>query len=174
MKWEFETERLGFTRITKAHGEFMYHLNSDPDVMKYTGENAFSNMEEAIAFCDNYKPYDTTGMGRYSCFLKNEQRFIGWCGLKRNENELVDLGFRLKKSAWGKGYATEAAHFFISYGIQNLGLSMIIGNVAQNNHASIKVLEKVGMRFEKEVDKDCGDDLTYRYKITKEEWKILK
>jgi RimJ/RimL family protein N-acetyltransferase len=172
--WEFETDRLGFLKITKEHGAMMYDLNSDPEVMRYTGEKAFKNLEEAILFCDNYNPYDASGMGRYSCFLKGNQDFIGWCGLKRHENNLVDLGFRLKKSAWGNGYATEAAQYFLAHGFINLKVNLIIGTVARSNHASKKVLEKIGMRFEKEIDEDCGDTSTFRYKITKEEWKSLK
>ena len=172
--WEFETERLGFSRISKEHGGLMYDLNSNPEVMRYTGEEAFINLHAAESFCENYTPYENTGMGRYACFLKSNNSFIGWCGLKRHENHIVDLGYRLKKSAWGNGYATEAANFFLSHGFNNLKLNLIVGDVAKSNKASIKVLERIGMRYEKEIDEDCGDSVTYRYTITKEEWKNLK
>lgn len=172
--WEFETNRLLFQKIRKEHGTLMFQLNSDPEVMKYTGEKAFSSLNEANLFCKNYNPYTPTKMGRYACFQKHTQHFLGWCGLKLHNDGLVDLGYRFLRSQWRNGYATEASFFFINHGFEKLGLELIVGNVAKSNAASIRVLEKVGMTYWKEVGDDCGDDVTYRYKITKKEWKNLK
>ena len=61
-----------------------------------------------------------------------------------------DLGYRLLRTAWGKGFATEAAKYTLEYGFTKLGLDMITGRAHIENIASIKVLEKAGMIFQRE------------------------
>ena len=81
-------------------------------------------------------------------YTKNTNEFIGWCGLKYlPELDETDLGYRLKKSAWGNGYATEAAKHTLDHGFNKLDLKLITGRAYIANIASIKVLEKIGMQF---------------------------
>jgi RimJ/RimL family protein N-acetyltransferase len=88
--------------------------------------------------------------------------FIGWCGLKyRPELDEIDLGYRFMKSAWGKGYATEAAMASIKYGFEQLGMRKIVGRAMPGNLGSIKVLEKCGMKFIGEEIVDGHPALTY-------------
>ena len=88
---------------------------------------------------------------------------LGWCGLKRHGDGQVDLGYRLLRSAWGRGYATEASKACLEWGFQEAGLDTIIGRVARANTASIRVLEKVGMRYWKqEACAGIQDALIYR------------
>ena len=71
---------------------------------------------------------------------------LGWCGLKRHGDGQVDLGYRLLRSAWGRGYATEASKACLEWGFQEAGWTR--SSVAwRANTASIRVLEKVGMRL---------------------------
>jgi RimJ/RimL family protein N-acetyltransferase len=74
--------------------------------------------------------------------------FIGWCGLKYlPETNEVDLGYRFMKKFWGNGYATEAALACIEYGFTRLNLRLVVGRALPANLASIKVLEKCGMKY---------------------------
>ena len=74
--------------------------------------------------------------------------FIGWCGLKaRPERNEIDLGYRFMKTAWGKGYATEAAFACIKYGFEKLNLERIVGRAMPQNTASLKVLQKCDMQY---------------------------
>ncbi len=71
--------------------------------------------------------------------------------LKYNEEQMVDLGFRFFKVYWGKGFATEAAKSCLDYGFSQLKLQTIVGRALIENIASIKVLEKIGMKYWKET-----------------------
>ena len=74
----------------------------------------------------------------------------------RPELDEIDLGYRLKRSAWGKGFATEAAKHTLSYAFNNLNLNVITGRAHIDNIASIKVLEKIGMQYISEgIVDDC-------------------
>ena len=84
----------------------------------------------------------------FSVHIKPSLDFIGWCGLKyRAELNEIDLGYRFKKEAWGKGYATEAAYASIKYGFEKLQLKCITGRAEIKNIGSWKVLEKCGMTY---------------------------
>ncbi len=159
-----DTPRLSFRKFTPNDGSYMYQLNADEDVIKYTGDNAFVSVEEAQDFLINYQSYENTGMGRWVVLEKSSGEWLGWCGLSLNEERLVDIGFRFFQKHWGKGYATESAKMCILHGFQTLGLKEIVGRVARENIASIKVLEKLGMQYWK--DGPCGHiDLALYYRI---------
>ena len=101
--------------------------------------------------------------------LKETNSFIGWCGLKLNEENLVDIGFRFLKKEWGKGYATESSKTALDYGFNTLKLTEITGRVSKDNISSIRVLEKLNMTYWKQ---DCFkgvEELVY-YRIKKNDY----
>jgi RimJ/RimL family protein N-acetyltransferase len=158
--------------FTHSDAEHLYLLNSDPDVIRHTGDPPFNSLQEAENFLRNYKEYQMNGFGRWAVILKKENRFIGWCGLKRNEENMVDLGFRFFKKDWGNGYATEAAKASLEIGFNQMNIDRIIGRAATENIASIKVLEKLNMNFWKN-DVCQGIDNSAYYSITSSEFKAL-
>ncbi|PWJ44748.1 GNAT family N-acetyltransferase [Sediminitomix flava] len=145
-----ETERLILRELNVSDAKDFYELNTDPEVLKYTGDSPFSSISEAENFLGNYTDYQKNGFGRWAVVLKESNQFIGWCGLKLNEENLVDIGFRFFQTEWGKGYATESALACIAYGFHQLQLKKIIGRASKDNLASLKVLEKIGMKVWKE------------------------
>ena len=144
----FESKRLYFRPFSLIDAQDLLHLNSDPEVIKYTGDDPFGSIEKARDFIVNYDHYDKHGFGRWAVIRKKDDRFIGWCGLKFNEEDEIDLGFRFFKRDWGKGYASEAAQATIDFGIEHLKMTRFVGRSAQENIASIKVLEKLGFVFQ--------------------------
>jgi len=121
-------------------------------------------------FVRNYNQYEKYGQGRLNMFDKQSGEYIGWCGLKYlTESRQTDLGYRLLKKHWGKGYATEASTACLNYGFNTLNLEKIIGTAMKENTASIKVFEKLGLKYSH--DDDCGCQPGVVYTITKEEWK---
>ena len=142
----FESRRLGYREFSPEDAADLYRLNADPEVIRYTGDPPFASEEEAHSFVLNYGSYRKYGYGRWSVISKDNQAFLGWCGLKNIDGE-IDLGYRFFRTAWGQGYATEAARASIEYGFRRLGMSRIVGRVLPDNVASCKVLEKVGMKF---------------------------
>lgn len=148
MKIILETERLLLREFSPEDGFHFYHLNNDPEVIKYTGNNAFETLEEANDFIINYPDYQRYGFGRWAVILKETDEFLGWCGLKfENEKDEIDLGFRFYKKHWGKGYATESAMACVNYGFTELKIEEIVGRAYIENRASIIVLEKCGLNF---------------------------
>ena|ERR1041384_2190847 len=128
MKLTLETERLFFCEFKLADAQEMVLLNSDPDVIKYTGDIPFKNITEAEQLISNYDHYRKYKMGRWSVFMKDTNEYMGWCGLKYLEdlNE-VDIGYRFHKKYWGRGYATEASAACLKYGLEKLNLKRMIG-----------------------------------------------
>ena len=151
MKIILKTERLYLREFEKEDGFHFFQLNNNPDVIKYTGDSAFVSLEDATCFIENYKDYQLNGFGRWAVCLKENDEFIGWCGLKLEPaKKEIDIGFRFYKKYWGKSYATEAALASIEYGFSTLKIKEIVGRAYKENIASIKVLEKCNMIFKKE------------------------
>lgn len=166
MKIIFETDRLLLRELNISDAENFYKLNSDPDVIKFTGDNKFSSVYEAKTFLVNYTEYEKYGYGRWAVLSKTDDQFLGWCGLKYNEEQMVDLGFRFFKKYWGNGFATEAAKGCLNYGFSELHLKTIVGRALKKNIASVKVLEKIGMTHWKDLVCHGNKDCVY-YKLEK-------
>ncbi len=164
MKIVIETERLILREQTVDDAENAYLLNLDPDVVKYTGDAAFASIEEARNFLLNYSHYKIYGFGRWTLINKETNDYLGWCGLKYTpELDEYDIGFRLMKRHWNKGYATEAAKAAIEFGFNNFRMKTIVGRAMKANTDSIKVLQKLGLRFFE--DRSCGNEDGVVYKI---------
>ena len=167
MKKILETERLYLREFELTDAADMFRLNEDWDVIKYTGDPPFTSEEDALQFLQNYDEYHRNNMGRWALIVKETNQFIVWCGLKRHDDDMVDIGFRLFKTEWGKGYATEAAQATLNYGFKTLNISEIIGRSARENHTSLKVLGKLGMTFWKDDScKGITDSVYYRISNT--------
>ena len=170
MKTLIETERLLLREITLNDTAKMFKLHSNPDVQKYTGEPMIESkeeMEQAIqARVGNYAKY---GYGRWATFLKDGMQFIGWAGLAYlPEFDEIDLGYRFLPTYWGMGFATEASHAILTYGFDTLKLKRIIAIAMKGNKASIRVMEKVGMKFDKLAPYEPGGEDVVWYWCNKE------
>jgi len=151
MKQIIETQRLILRELTTNDAENFYQLNLNPNVIRFTGDSPFKDIQEAKDFLKNYNDYEKNGFGRWAVIDKSNQEFLGWCGLKYDENcSETDIGFRFFEHQWNKGYGTESAQACLKYGFGKLGLKRIIGRSMAENMASIKVLEKIGLAFIRE------------------------
>jgi len=158
VKTIIETERLLLRKITLDDKEELFKLHSNPEVQKYTGEpvvETIDEIENAIqSRINDYKKY---GYGRWATFLKNEMQFVGWAGLAYlPEFDEIDLGYRFLPTYWGKGLATEASKSILTYGFDILKLKKIIAIAMKENKASIRVMEKIGMKFYKIAPYELG------------------
>ncbi len=151
-----ETPRLILSRFSETDAPLLYQLNSDPEVVKYIHEPTLKNDQEALqVLTDIILPQYQTGLGRWAIHTKDTNEFVGWCGLKYlKETDEIDLGYRLRQSAWGKGFATEAAKHTLVYGFNQLHLKEIVGKAHVENAGSIHVLQKIGMEFIMEVEEN--------------------
>jgi [ribosomal protein S5]-alanine N-acetyltransferase len=168
--FSFDTSRLLLREWTSKDAVFLFELNSDPLVIKYTGNGSFDNIEVARKFIEDYDQYKLNGYGRWLVTEKKTGLPIGWCGLKNQG--FIDLGYRFLQSSWGKGYATEASLACLEKGFEHFKLPEIIGRVAIGNYASIRVLEKLGMQY---AHTDTCHGLPVKhYKMTSKEWTAMK
>jgi ribosomal-protein-alanine N-acetyltransferase len=142
-----KTPRLDLREFEVDDALFFYELNNDPLVVAYTGDLPFESVAASRRFIKKYDHYSKHGYGRWMVILRKTGEPIGFCGLKKHHDGYIDLGYRIIQSEWGKGYATEAAQACVAYGFSHLGMDEIIGRTAMENPLSIRVLEKVGMKF---------------------------
>ncbi len=157
-----ETERLTHRAFVPSDAESFYKLNSHPEVMRYTGEPPLQSVEEAKHAIENYPDFEAVGYGRWACIHKESQEIIGFCGLKYlPELDFVDVGFRFFPEYWGQGLGTEACTASIEFGFSTLKLSRIVGLVLPENKASIRVLEKCGLRANGELNFEGEHALLY-------------
>ena len=143
-----ETERFLLREITPADAEHAYLLNLDPEVIRYTDDDAFESVESARRFLENYDHYQRYGFGRWGVILKSTGEFTGWCGLKFTPGiDEYDIGFRFFKRNWNKGYATETAKACLELGFTKHKMPEIVGRAVKANSGSVRVLEKIGLTF---------------------------
>jgi [ribosomal protein S5]-alanine N-acetyltransferase len=168
-----ETKRLILRPHIEADAADFVALNCDDNVVRYTGDAAIHTEAEALHIFRNiiFPQYAKYDMGRLAVILKETGEYIGWCGLKflAEDNE-VDIGYRFMQKHWGKGYASEAAASCIKEGFEHYQLSKIIGMVVPENIGSVKVLEKIGLRFVKEEIGFEDITLLWQYAVLKEEY----
>ena len=159
---QLETSRTIMRELLLEDALSFFALNEDADVLKYTGDQPFESVQEAENFLENYDQYKKYGVGRLAVIEKQTNNFLGWCGLKYSpEQDEYDLGFRFSKNYWNKGYATETAQKCIDYAFHQLGIQRIIGRAMLENKASIRVLEKLGMKFLKTFDFEGHEGVIY-------------
>lgn len=152
--WTLETERLILRPMVVTDAPAFFALDTDPDVYRFTGESpptSVAEVEQRIASYPDYKDY---GFGRMACVLRKTSDTIGFCGLKKlpELDGEIDIGYRLTPAHWGQGLATEASLTMMQFGFDTLNLTRIIGLVDPANQRSIRVLEKLGMTYERDIE----------------------
>ncbi len=150
----FETERLKICKITIDDAAFMNILVNTPNWLKYIGDRNVRSLEDAQHYLNGgiLKHYKDHGYGFYKLILKETGATIGIAGLvNRNELEDVDIGFGLLPEYERKGFGYESSMAIMDYAQKTLKLDRIVAIVQDNNPNSIKLLEKIGLTFEKKV-----------------------
>ena len=157
-----ETERTIMRKLAKKDAKDLYTLNLDKEVLKFTGDRPFENLQTAMDFLINYDQYEKYGVGRLAVIDKKTSKFLGWCGLKYSEDKNeYDIGFRFYKKYWNKGLATETAKKCLDFGFDECKIEKIVGRAMKENIASIKVLEKIGMTFKENFDFEGHEGVIY-------------
>jgi len=149
-----ETERLTLDKLSSEDAPFILELLNEPSFLRFIGDREVRTFDDAHAYILNgpVASYEKFGFGLYLTKRKQNGVPIGICGLvKRATLPDVDIGFAFLPPFWGHGYAFEAAAAVMAYGKEKLGLQRIVAVATPDNAASIKLLEKLGLRFEKMV-----------------------
>jgi len=149
-----ETERLLIRQLSTEDAGFILELLNEPSFIRNIGDRGVRTIEGANAYILNgpVASYAKNGFGLYLVKLKETDESIGMCGLiKRDTLEDVDIGYAFLPKFWSKGYAFESARAVKEYAKNTIGLNRIVAIVDPENGGSIRVLEKIGLQFEKMV-----------------------
>jgi RimJ/RimL family protein N-acetyltransferase len=167
----FETARLLLRPRGPQDFDACLAMDGDPEVVRYVAK-PWSNAEQHLAFltrrlAERFAP----GLGYWTITPKDDRtRFLGWimlcpCTVAGAE---VEIGWRLPRAAWGRGFATEAAQPVLAQGFRTATMQAVVADIDGRNEASIRVAEKIGLRFTGMVDYPGGP--ARRYSVTREEF----
>ena len=145
-----ETKRLIIEHFTCADIHMWASIEADPLVRKFVDGKCLSREEAGHYVKMSMDSYAVNGFGRFAVRAKTSKRLIGMCGFLRQDEE-IDFGYRYSAETWGKGIGYEAANKVLNYGLEHLKLKKICAGVAIENIPSIKILEKLGFEFEKNI-----------------------
>src|SRR5262245_16393466 len=149
-----ETPRLVLRRLTLDDAEFILRLLNEPSFLEFIGDKGVRTLEDACNYLltGPIATYQAFGFGLYHTRLKHDDTPIGMCGLVRREAlRDADIGFAFFPEFWSKGYAIEAAAPVLEHAGRVLGLTRIVGIAKPENEASIRLLRKLGMKYEGRV-----------------------
>jgi RimJ/RimL family protein N-acetyltransferase len=150
MRYILETERLNLREFTTGDAKFIIELVNTPGWLEFIGDRNIKTEEQAISYLENgpLKSYGLNGFGLSMVELKNEKIPVGMCGIIRRDNlEGPDIGFAFLPEFTGKGYAYEIADATMDFAKDKLKLPTIFAITVPQNKSSIKLLEKIGMKF---------------------------
>ncbi|MEU8268031.1 GNAT family N-acetyltransferase [Sphaerisporangium sp. NPDC049002] len=178
-----ETNRLTLRRFTDADEDNLVELDSDPEVMRFLNGGRPTPREEircqvmpALLGC--YERFK--GLGFWAAEEKATERFLGWFHFRPRKDEPRDgeleLGYRLRRSAWGKGYATEGSRALVDKGFTELGVERVLAETMTVNLGSRRVMEKVGLTLVRTFHRDGLDAIegfehgVVEYALARADW----
>jgi RimJ/RimL family protein N-acetyltransferase len=176
-----ETERMILRELRLSDEDLIVDLDSDPEVMKYLTDGVPSTRERVRAALartqELYRKHNGV-FGFWAAIEKATGDFMGWFHFrpsKKDPNNIkrIELGYRLKKSFWKRGFATEGGRALIEKGFSELGVETIFAATMENNFASRRVMEKAGLKFSNrfiEQDFPGMDKAAVEYSVSKHEW----
>ena len=158
----FGTERLRLRLLVPEDAPFILELLNEPAFIRNIADKGVRTLEDARGYLVNgpMASYARHGFGLFAVELKESGQPLGICGLIRREGLAdVDVGYAFLERHWGRGFAVEAAAATLAYGMNQLGLARIVAITAPGNQDSIRVLERIGMRFERLIElPQCGGE----------------
>lgn len=177
-----ETERLILRRFAADDVENLVELDGDPEVMRFINGGRPTPRDEVEseilpAFLGHYRRFG--GFGFWAAVEKATGRFVGWFHLRPGDGAPpgeVELGYRLRRSAWGKGYATEGSRALVDKGFADLGARRVVASTMVVNAASRRVLEKAGLRYVRSFHQPWPDHIEgeelgdVEYALLRSEW----
>ena len=174
------TSRLLLRPFTEADTDAIFALHSDATIMRYWDAPPYTDYEQAKRFIAACSRMEQEGKGvRLAIERSDDSTFIGWSGFFNWDPEYrsAGIGYCLNDTAWGQGYATEAANAVLEWAFDTLDLNRVQSEADTRNRASARVLEKLGFVHEGTLREDCivnGDvSDSWVYGLLRREWKPL-
>jgi len=171
------SERLSYELMTRDDAKLLFELDQDVEVMRYINGGNMTTMDEIHKkYIPRLESYTNTekGWGLWKVTILTDATFIGWVLVRpmyffsdHSEPENIELGWRFKRSSWGKGYATEAANSIKQALIELGGINKLSALAYEDNVASVKIMQKLGMDYIKtdSLPEDGYDDELVFYEL---------
>ena len=149
-----QTERLTLRHFKRTDGKELACVFADPEVMRFgDGTKSDEWIQDWLESC--ILDYQKRGWGPFAVIENASGTLIGYCGLFHipdvNGRPEIEIGYRLARESWGRGYATEAVLAVRDLAFDSLGLTRLVAMIDPDNTASIRVAEKAGLRYEQDV-----------------------
>lgn len=175
MKIFAETDRILLREIVVEDAAAMFEMDADPEVHRYLGNTPIASIDEAVAnILFIRKQYEELGIGRWAIVEQERGEFVGWGGMKFRTDKVnghqnyYDVGYRLLRRHWGKGYATESAKASVDYGFSRLEMQSIYAMAHVENLGSINALQKTGLKITAQLEHE--GILCHWFEIRKQDW----
>lgn len=149
------TERLSYRRLEPADAEALHVVWGDPEVMRYLPAEPSGSLKETAERVERHASrYEQAGYGLCAVVEHESGRVVGVCGLFPVEwtGPDVEVAYHFAREVWNRGYASEAAGAWVTTAFAERGLNRVVALAFPANRASTRVMEKIGMRFEDDVD----------------------
>lgn len=174
-----ETDRLYIRELEFSDDKDLFELDSDPEVHTFLEQNPVKDISEITEVIKMLKKqYEENGIARWAVVDKKTNECVGWSGLKffrdsfNNHTNFYELGYRIKRKHWGKGFATESSEAILKFGFDKLGVDKFYAYTDPKNLNSKKVLTKLGFEFI-ESFKDDNDVLDW-FELKKSNFEKIK
>lgn len=164
-----ETDRVRFRQLTAKDAEFIYRLYNTDEFLRFVGDKNLRSVRDAKFYLlDSLLPmYQIAGLGLYLVELKESKTPIGICGLvKRESLEDIDIGYGFLPEYCNKGYGFESAQVTLEYARTSLGLAKLVAITLSHNLPCIRLLEKLGLSFERNVEEAVSGPSLALYSVT--------
>ena len=154
----FETDRLQVRHLKPNDLDGLAALCADAVAMQYMGDGEILSREVCAQWIDTcQEKYEKRGYGTSGVYEKESGAFVGFCGVVRTpDNDFDEIIYALNQEYWGKGYATEVAQAMLTYVFEVSTLDRIYATISPHNTASLKIMPKLNMTFEKDEHEDDG------------------
>lgn len=165
-----QTPRAIVRHATRDDAAFILKLVNEPGWLRFIGDRDVHDLDAARAYIDErlLVNYDKLGFGMYVVNNKASNTPIGLMGfVKRETLDAPDIGYAVSETQQGKGYAFEVCSALINYGWSNLGFDKLYGYCLPDNAPSIRILEKLGMRYQHDQDVNQTDEMCRVYGTTR-------
>ncbi len=182
MQTFLETDRLVLRPFTESDDERLLALDNAPDVMRFINGGRPTDLETIRAETLPRLLHDHPCFGTRGCWAAEEKAtgsFLGWFEFRPLDDRdaaVVELGYRLNRNAWGKGYATEGSRALIREGFSSLGVERVTANTMAVNTRSRRVMEKAGLTFSRSFTGEWPDPIEgseqgeVEYELTRAAW----
>jgi ribosomal-protein-alanine N-acetyltransferase len=150
------TERLSYRPLEPTDADALHAVWGDPEVMRYLPSDASASVAETAERVERHvSRFAETGYGLCAVVEREDRRVVGTCGLFPVEwvGPEVEVAYHFARDVWNRGYATEAAGAWVTAAFDQLGLERVVALAYPSNRASTRVMEKIGMQLDREVDK---------------------